>query len=164
MAHDDNGYDEDDDDPPLSDLADHVASRRTATDQDSIWSDLSQEDINADDFVWEHFSDTIESPRPIPADDDGPERTESVHSIDRELTSSSVPDGVGGLSLHGQILHGYILSIIFLTGAGIYTATSIGMLPRQYWLLSIPLFSLGIILLIPVIAWEIGVWDPRRIG
>lgn len=165
MSHDENGSDENEEAPPLSDLADHIASRRhTNTEGDSIWADLSQEDLTAEDFVWDHFSDTIESPTTISAETDTPDESQTVHSLDREYTKSSVPAGVGGLSLHGQILHGYILSIIFLTGAAIYTATSIGILPRQYWLLSIPLFAIGIILIIPVIAWEIGLWDPRQIG
>lgn len=165
MSHNENGSDDNDEAPPLSDLAEHVASRREAsTDPESIWTDLSQEDLTAEDFMWDNFADTIESPTTTTTETDTTNRSQTLHSIDRERTKSSVPEGVGGLSLHGQILHGYILSIIFLTGAAIYTATAIGILPRQYWLLSFPLFIVGIILIIPVIAWEVGIWDPRQIG
>ncbi len=165
MSHDENGFDDNEETPPLSDLADHVSSRRDAsTERETVWADLSQEDLSMEDFVWDHFTDAIDSPTTIATETESTDQSHVVHSLDQEHTKSAVPEGVGGLSLHGQILHGYILSVIFLTGAAIYTATTIGILPRQYWLLSLLLFTIGIILIIPVIAWEVGIWDPRQIG
>lgn len=166
MSHDENGFDENENAPPLSDLADHIASRReVSNERESIWADLSQEeDLTTENHVWDHFTTSIESHTPISTENDPTDQPQGIQSMHREYTKSAVPENVGGLSLHGQILHGYILSIIFLIGAAIYTATTIGYLPRQYWLLSFPFFILGIILIIPVIAWEVGIWDPRQIG
>lgn len=162
MANNENG---DEEETPLAELADHVATRRESSlESDSVWSDIIEEEYTADDFVWDHFSETIQSQTTTTSKEPFTEDNAAYRSIDHDRTKSDVPDGVGGLSLRGQILHGYILSIIFLTGAAIYAATSFEILPRHYWLLSLPFFALGLILIVPVVAWEAGVWDPTQIG
>lgn len=158
MAND-RDEDADPDSTPLSDLAERVSHERMSPheESDSIWEMLDRSEYPGDSDIWAKLTQRRDVVTPTVDGDLDP-----VSSGTRVIDENH--GGVGGLSTIGQIIHGYITALIFLLGLLIVTAAATGIITNHLWVLSLPLFALGVILLVPVIAWELDVWDPREIG
>ncbi len=60
------------------------------------------------------------------------------------------------------VIHGVLTTIIFTASFGIYVGAVLSLIPRHLWIVSLPLFALGVFFLTPMISWSLGIWNPTK--
>lgn len=60
------------------------------------------------------------------------------------------------------VFHGVLTALIFIASFGIYVGAVLSLIPRHLWIVSLPLFALGVFFLTPIFAWSLGIWNPKE--
>lgn len=153
-----------DDPAPLADLLDEIDA---GGDDDDVWERLAAA-VDADDGA---------SPPEAGAASGSGEQDGSAELRERLSEAATAPEEPVGqrrnadrtparatISNNEKIVHGYLTVLSFGAALVIYVAAVVGLLARPLWLLSLPPFAVGVVLLVPILALYLGVWDPTRIA
>lgn len=81
-------------------------------------------------------------------------------AISRHRSATSLRDN---FQVHVLATHGFVTFGLIGLGIGVMATAVASVIPTPFWLFSLPLLLTGLVGVLPIAAWILGVWDPQRI-
>lgn len=133
--------------PPLADLSESIRNRETTDAPSGPWDRLDPSEPT--DAAWHRLEGTNTGHVPTPASE------YTVRS--RWLTPSHSAETV-------IVTHAAFTVVALGVSLLVYLAALFHLIPRPYWVLSLPPLAIGVAGLVPIIAWLVGIWNPHEVG
>lgn len=161
-----NGEDESEERTPLDDLSRSIKERREGRQaretgqEEDIWEAVQEETGTSQ----KPFADVVIEEEPARITDDSSTVTvESIGSTgapgETERTQGWVPEYPSGSVF---IIHGLTTAAVLLLSLVIYMSAVLSLIPRHYWIISLPLLALALFGIAPMVAWYAGIWNPKE--
>lgn len=141
------GEEDEETQPPLADLSDHIRSRTPASSKSDPWDRFETPPPSA--TMWER----LEHSSPVGKGSSDGLPAPSKRSPVTPLQSSSPL----------IVAHAWITVAVLVVALGVYVAAFVQLIPERFWLLSLPLFAISVVGFVPILAWKTGIWDPEAL-
>lgn len=161
-----NGDDEPEERTPLDDLSRSIEERRQVrkkdepVQDDDIWATV-REESEGDGEAWSNVV--------MKGEYDPPEHEADTVGTDAmgSAARSGIADGPKGWlpeypSTSVFIIHGISTGIVLLLSLLVYVSAVFSLIPRHFWILSLPLLALALFGIAPMMAWYMGIWNPKE--
>ena len=138
---------------PFEDLVDRLPVDGSAPGGDPFDRLGSGRDRPPADGLWERVEQAVREP------------TGGADRIEPASTASTRVDGFFPSYPSRSVFvgHGLVTASGLSLGVAIYLFAVTGTVPEHLWILALPFAVVGIIGLLPILSWRLGIWRPREL-